>query len=186
MEDNNSPKPINNDTPLVTPSAPEVTGDSPKLNQSPPEVQGDPQPSRRRHETKLVLSFVVLVVIVAVAAGIYYEAHNNKKPSSTVNAATTKALYAPSQVDITSTGFVPATVSVKPGQAVVWTNHDTAPHIVASDPYPSDNTLPGLNSVQQLTTNDSYTYIFNHTGTFTYHDNLNPSLEGTVVVKSTN
>lgn len=146
------------------------------------EVHIGPVGSNKRPQN-LFASLAVLIVLVA-ALGIYHlvNEHSNK-PQVVAKSSSTPALIEPSQVDITSAGFVPATISVKIGQAVVWTNEDTAVHTVASDPYPADNILPTLNSKQSLDTNDSYTFIFNHIGTFTYHDNLNPGLEGTVIVK---
>lgn len=133
---------------------------------------------------KLGATISALAVIVALfGLGFYLLAISPHSKLPITKSASAAPLYIPSQVNITSSGFIPATISVNLGQAVVWTNKDTSPHVVASDPFPSDNILPALNSNQQIDTNDSYTYIFNRKGTFTYHDNLNPSLEGTVIVK---
>jgi plastocyanin len=89
----------------------------------------------------------------------------------------------PALVEISKDGFVPATISVKKGQVVVWTNNDQKPHQVATDPYPSNDTVAGLLS-DPLTTGDSFSFTFDQTGTFTYHDNLNPlKLKGTIVVE---
>ena len=73
---------------------------------------------------------------------------------------------------------------IKAGQAVVWTNKDNAPHAVASDPYPTDNTLRQFNSLTNISPSDTYSFVFNKAGTYTYHDDRNPySFIGTVVVK---
>ncbi len=84
-------------------------------------------------------------------------------------------------VRITSTGFQPATLKVKPGTRVVWTNSDNTLHQVASNPFPKDNGLPGLKS-EILNNTQSYSYIANTTGTFGYHDQLTPTTNGTLVV----
>ena len=66
---------------------------------------------------------------------------------------------------------------------VTWTNNDKAPHIVASDPHPSHTNLEGLDSISDIAPNNSYSYIFEKTGEYTYHDHLNPfKFKGTVVV----
>ena len=80
-------------------------------------------------------------------------------------------------------GFVPATISVKVGQPIVWTNKGTMPHIVASDPYPTDDALPSFDAKQNIIPGASYRYVFTKSGTYTYHDNLHPTLLGTVFVK---
>lgn len=190
-EDDNSQKPVDDkdidvkdidkDVPVFnepTQSAPEA----PEEHSEPAEVKVGPHSSKI--PGRLAAALLVFVLVVA-AVGIYHVANRRttSSPPASRAALTTAASQAPSQVDITSAGFVPSTISVNVGQAVVWTNQDTAAHTVASDPYPSDNALPSLNSVQKLSTNDSYTYIFNQKGTYTYHDNLNLSLEGSVIVK---
>jgi plastocyanin len=126
---------------------------------------------------------MIVLVLLVIGVGAYTLSLGNNTSS---NKGSTAALLAaaPGQVSITSSSFIPATITVKVGQAVTWTNTDNASHTVASDPYPSDNTLAGLNSGQNLTAaNDHYTYVFHSAGTYTYHDDRNPYLlEGTVIV----
>jgi plastocyanin len=130
---------------------------------------------------QLRITFVVMFLFVLAVGAFTISSGNSPAPSRGVASFVTSA---PGEVSITPTGFVPATVSIKVGQAVTWTNTDTAPHIVASDPYPTDTTLSGLNSQQDLSTNDRYSFVFDKAGTYTYHDDLNPyTLEGTVIVK---
>jgi len=87
-------------------------------------------------------------------------------------------------VTITSSGFSPATVSVAAGTQVTWTNNDTAPHQVAADPHPLHSSIPNFDSDQLLQPGDSFSFVFETPGTYTYHDQLNPlKLLGTVVVE---
>jgi plastocyanin len=86
------------------------------------------------------------------------------------------------EVQITSNGFEPATLIVKKGTKVVWTNKNTAMHQVASNPHPINDDLPGLNS-EILNNNQSYEYTFEDEGDFGYHDNLNPTTNGTIEVQ---
>jgi len=123
----------------------------------------------------------VVLVLLLLVIGAYSFSGNKSSPSS---GAASLAALAPAQVSITSSGFVPATVTIKVGQAVTWINTDTAPHVVASDPYPTDNALSGFDSQQNLSPNDHYSFPFDKTGTYTYHDDLNPyTLVGTVIVR---
>jgi len=127
-----------------------------------------------------VIGMVVLLVIIVVGAFIFASGSNN---TSNPGGSAALAAVAPAEVNITATAFVPSTVKVKVGQAVTWTDTDTSPHVVASDPYPTDNGVSGFDSKQQLDTNDRFSFVFSKVGTYTYHDDLNPySLEGTVVV----
>ncbi|HVA10762.1 MAG TPA: cupredoxin domain-containing protein [Candidatus Dormibacteraeota bacterium] len=126
-----------------------------------------------------VLGVVLLLLLLGIGA---YSFSGSK--SSTSSGAASLAALAPAQVSITGSGFMPATVTIKVGQAVTWVNTDTAPHVIASDPYPTDNALAGFDSQQNLSPNDHYSFAFDKAGTYTYHDDLNPyTLAGTVIFK---
>lgn len=72
------------------------------------------------------------------------------------------------------TGFVPATITVKRGTKVTWTNRDTVNHTVTG---PS----AGLASGNLLPTG-TYTKTFNTVGSFDYTNSIYPSMEGTINV----
>jgi plastocyanin len=131
--------------------------------------------------SRLSVVSVALVLLVLIVGAFFFA--SGSTPSTPSNATASVSSSIPAKVTITSVSFVPATVRVKVGQVVTWTNNDTSQHIVASDPYPTDNSVPGFNAKQAMSTNDSFSYVFNKVGTYTYHDDLNPySLEGTVIV----
>jgi plastocyanin len=85
------------------------------------------------------------------------------------------ASAATSAVQIKSTGFAPATVTINANDSVKWTNTDTKNHqVVAND---------GSFASEILAPSKSYTHAFGNGGTFRYHDGLHPTLRGTVIVK---
>jgi|SRR5579885_1282567 len=71
--------------------------------------------------------------------------------------------------------FVPATVRVKPGDAVEWVNDDTDAHSVDSS--------ERLFSSGGLDTHDTWTHVFKSSGSFAYFCDLHPYMKGTVIVK---
>jgi len=85
-------------------------------------------------------------------------------------------------IQITSEGFIPATVKVLPGSQVTWTNSDNKAHKVASNPHPIHSEVKGLES-PDLDPGASYTYKFDQKGSFGYHDHLNLTRLGTVIVE---
>lgn len=85
-------------------------------------------------------------------------------------------------VSITSAGFSPASVSVKVGQTVTWTNNDSTVRQPAVDPHPAHSNLAGFDSNPGIAPGRSYSYTFTKAGTWTYHDHLFPFRTGTVVV----
>lgn len=120
----------------------------------------------------LIIAIVLGIVLIIGAALLGLSLRENKGNPP-----------APAAVEITKAGFYPATISVKKGSVVTWTNKDTKPHQVASDPHPTHTALPGLGSIV-LTKGDSFSFIFEKTGTYTYHDHLNPlKFKGTIIVE---
>lgn len=85
-------------------------------------------------------------------------------------------------VHIQATSFNPSTISINKDDTIIWLNDDVMSHQIASDPHPSHSDLPDLTS-GSLSKNQTYSYKFTKTGTFKYHDHLNPALKGTVEVK---
>ena len=71
--------------------------------------------------------------------------------------------------------FSPATVTVKAGSTVTWTNLDDEPHTVFSD--------AGLFRSSALDTKDSFSYKFDKAGTYHYLCTIHPRMVGTIVVE---
>jgi plastocyanin len=83
-------------------------------------------------------------------------------------------LAATTEVSITSTGFHPNAITIPAGDALTWSNGDTARHqVVAND---------GSFSSPVLASKQSYSHTFKAGGSFAYHDGLHPSLRGSVAV----
>lgn len=117
---------------------------------------------------------LAILVAVAVIIGIFLIARSFK--SSKTDQAGPQA-----RVQITANGFVPAVMSVAPGTEVVWTNNDSKPHKVASNPHPTHTETKGLES-EELAPGDSYRFRYESNGTFNYHDHLSPTTNGSVIV----
>ncbi|OBG29969.1 cupredoxin family copper-binding protein [Mycobacterium sp. E3198] len=84
------------------------------------------------------------------------------------------AAAAGDQVSIDNFAFAPATLTVKAGTTVMWTNRDEEPHTVAA----SDGSFhsPGMG------TGATYSHTFPTAGTFDYVCSIHPMMHGTVVV----
>lgn len=101
---------------------------------------------------------------------------NTETPSSTAQEAKTVS------VTIENNKLNPQSVEINVGDSVVWLNKDETKHHIASDPHPSHTALPGFESVD-LSVSQTYSFKFTKAGTWGYHDHLNPSIKGTVIVK---
>jgi plastocyanin len=94
--------------------------------------------------------------------------------SATASATESPAPVAGDAVSIDNFAFVPATLTVRAGSTVTWTNHDEEPHTVAA----SDGSFhsPGMGS--QAT----YSHAFPTAGKFEYVCSIHPYMHATVVV----
>jgi plastocyanin len=79
-------------------------------------------------------------------------------------------------VTIKDFAFGPATLTVKAGTAVTWTNQDAPGHTVTFD--------SGGVSSDTLRTGATFSHTFASAGTFTYHCAIHPSMKGSITVTS--
>ena len=78
------------------------------------------------------------------------------------------------EVGIVNFKFTPATVRIKVGGTIDWTNHDDIGHTVSF-------AGQGINS-KVLQRNDRFSHTFDTPGTYTYICSIHPFMHGTVVV----
>lgn len=137
------------------------------------------QPEVSTSNSKRSQYIVWLILFIILCLGIYLAV----KPSKIKTAVTVKNKITAAEVIIDNNQFIPSTINVKIGQPVIWLNHDHVKHIIASDPYPSDNGLANFKEPNALTYNDRFNFTFVKAGKYKYHDDLNPfKLKGSVYV----
>ena len=82
----------------------------------------------------------------------------------------------PNTVTIDNFSFTPATLAVKAGTTVTWTNQDDIPHGIGS----ANNAFP---KSKALDTDDSYSFTFATPGTYQFFCYLHPKMVGSIVVE---
>lgn len=86
-------------------------------------------------------------------------------------------------IEYTDEGFNPSSVTIKSGDSVTWTNNSSSQMWVASSPHPVHTDYPGFDALKGMQEGESYTFTFTKTGAWKYHNHLNPSMFGEVVVE---
>ena len=104
---------------------------------------------------------LALILCAAFAMSAMYAAAASPAPQVTV--------------DIAKFAFGPKEITVAPGTKIVWTNHDEAPHTVAS----SDKSFAS----KGLDTDDKFEHTFDREGDFTYICTVHPFMTGVVHVR---
>jgi plastocyanin len=79
------------------------------------------------------------------------------------------------EVKIDNFSFSPATLEIKAGTRVTWTNADDIPHTVVSD--------EKIFKSKALDTGEKFSFTFEKSGTYLYFCSLHPKMTAKVVVQ---
>jgi amicyanin len=147
------------------------------------------------HMNKKTLTAIVIALIVVIGAVGAIALTGNDKQSATTSSTTSSdststtpqnnssassddsAPVTTTTVKIQNFAFTPATIKVKVGDTVTWTNEDSIGHTVTAD----DSSAGGPSS-ELLAQGKSYSYKFTKAGTYEYHCQPHPYMKGTVQV----
>ncbi len=109
-------------------------------------------------------------------------------PSLSPKAPTALANDSPSAtpaatIVITEAGFEPASLTIKVGQAVKFTNRGTVKHWPASNLHPSHLLYPEFDPKIGFAPGQSWTFVFTKPGSWRMHDHLAAYNKGIIVVE---
>lgn len=120
-------------------------------------------------KTRIVaIAIIGLLVLSAFAL----TACGSKTPSTTPGSS--GGTSGGASVAMQNFAFSPATVEIKVGESVTWTNNDSVSHTVDGDGGIASGDMAG---------GATYTKKFDTAGTFAYKCSIHPSMTGKVVVK---
>ncbi|MBI4154200.1 hypothetical protein HY501_02600 [Candidatus Woesearchaeota archaeon] len=142
-------------------------------------------------------SVLAVMLVVFVAGCVQYAATPEGTTTETPETPVTPESPGDNTVEMTSTGFSPATLTIDAGDTVTFTNKDTNPHWPASAVHPTHTVYPGsdiskcgtteqesiFDACRGLEEGESWSFTFNEKGTWRYHDHLNLGLTGSIVVE---
>jgi len=134
---------------------------------------------------------VIAVVVIALLGIGAFALSQNKDSSSANSGATTKSSSSSSNPDQTNSantitysnsGFSPSTLTVKAGDTVTIKNTSSRPVEYDSDPHPTHTDDPELN-IGTVAPGSSDSFKVTEKGAHKYHNHLNPSDTGTLIVE---
>jgi len=88
-----------------------------------------------------------------------------------------QAAAATQQVHMSGYAYGPATLTIKVGDTVTWTNHDQAPHDAVTTAGPAQFRSP------MLATGQTWSFTFTAPGTYSYYCSIHPDMRGQIVVQ---
>lgn len=141
-------------------------------------------PTISLNSSKSVIAFAFIVVFSFLfQESSFLHAHESTDPHTVI-------------IHVDETGFMPKAVHIEPGTTVVFENIGEEGHWPASDSHPShtffDGTsvdehcvpdhAPTFDACDAIAPTESWSFVFEKTGIFEYHDHLWPHLEGKITV----
>lgn len=135
-----------------------------------------------------ILATIASSAFVLSACNLYKTSSTGSQTGTTQTQQQQQATPAASAATITfsDTGVSPATVTIKSGESLTWTNNGTKTVQVGSANHPTHTLNQELTSgqfVTDLAPGASATVTLTKVGTWGYHDHLDPSVKGKVVVQ---
>jgi plastocyanin len=137
----------------------------------------------------VILATVVL--ITALTAGVLiFQTKSNKQNAGVQNIKAVQNNQNPivieqllqKEITLTTTGFAPQTLTIKPGTRIVWLNQSGVTGTVNSDNYPTNTLYPFLN-FGRFDDKSSVSVMFTKLGKYTYYNALNLNQKGTITVE---
>lgn len=154
----------------------------------------------------------IIVIILVIAGGWYfYSAQTvsapiapsvetqttvNTNTGANVSGVTSPKASMSATVKLTGSGFSPTTATIAKGGTVTWVSESGSPMWIASAMHPDhvvyDGTsknehcasgYAGLAPFDQCSSGGNYSFTFNKVGTWKYHNHVNKSQFGTVIVQ---
>lgn len=82
----------------------------------------------------------------------------------------------------TDSGYTPNMITVKKGTTVTFKNNSTGEMWTASGVHPTHQLLPGFDEMKSVANGGTYEYTFTKVGKWQYHNHVNASDQGYVIV----
>lgn len=139
---------------------------------------------------KIVVAIIAILIIGG--GGYFYLTNRNtlapqtQTPVGQTQVSPTTAQISPTitenLITLTLNGYTPSTLTIKVGTTVTWMNNSGDVATVSSDPHPTHTDYKPLN-LGRFLNGERLTLTFDKIGTYKYHNHLNASQKGTIIVE---
>jgi plastocyanin len=143
----------------------------------------------RRTSRGLLALIIIIIIIIVAGVYLYYAQSSNPNVQTGMNNSTNQSLAnntsignnstnvtsAATTVSIQNMTFNPNKITIRSDTNIQWINNDNVQHQIVSD--------TGAFQSNILNPGDSYNFFFGKTGIYGYHDALNPTITGTIIVQ---
>lgn len=117
---------------------------------------------------KIIIAALVLLVLTTAAVPAFLYWLDNRVPT----------------IVRTNNGFGPKTITIKPGETVLFKNKSDDYFWPASNSHPTHNSLSDFDPGEPLAPGSTWSFTFDTQGPWGFHDHLYPGYKGTIIVGS--
>jgi len=159
--------------------------------------------NKKKNGRGVVISIVIIAAIVLIILGVSLLSKKNTQdetsgenlsfPQENISEAPEPTEHI---VEITLEGFVLKNLEIKQGDKVTWINKLATEARVASNFHPTHTNYPGssiikcgtaeekniFDSCRNFGKGESYSFVFDEVGSWAYHNHLQPSKDGKIIV----
>ncbi len=126
--------------------------------------------------------FIIIIVIIA-GVWMFYN-YRNTRAVAVPHVQTEPIAQERITITYDANGFSPNTVTIKKGGMVIFQNKTGKPASVASGAHPTHLLYPEFDQYKtEQRGKDEFRFVFEKVGTWKYHDHLNSTMTGTIIVE---
>lgn len=129
---------------------------------------------------KVVIGIVIAAIVVGAGFFLVYNKRSYSSPPQV--SPSNEATQEQNAITLTESGFSPSTLTVKAGTKVTWINKSGGQATVNSSSHPIHTSYPPLN-LGSFLEGSTLSLVFAKPGTYGYHNHLNSSQTGTIIVQ---
>lgn len=134
------------------------------------------------HHKKAKLTRILIgIFILTVLLILIIPKPETKEQTTGPSPSSSKNTWASHTVTLTAKGFEPDKITINKGDVVTWLNKSGGDATVNSADHPTHRLFPVLN-LGNFADGSSVQAKINRTGVLKYHNHLNPTQTGTIVV----
>ncbi|MDQ1284435.1 MAG: hypothetical protein QG620_783 [Patescibacteria group bacterium] len=129
---------------------------------------------------KTFIGVTLAVVVLGVAGWAFLK---SKPANDSAPLFQSKNQTADAVIAYTDSGFSPKTVTIKAGETVMFRNDSSVGMWVASAPHPVHTDYPEFDAKKAYAKGEAYSFTFEKTGTWKFHNHLKSTDFGSVTVE---
>ncbi len=149
------------------------------------------EPKKDNHAQNTFTGVIFLIIAVAVISAYFKNTNDGKKAeeagNTVVKSAEKSTTTAPSPKEVTvvysGTAFFPAAITLNKGDTVIFKNESNKSFWPASNDHPSHLLYKEFDPGKSIRAGETYSFTFMKVGTWGFHNHLEPSQTGVVMVK---